>query len=152
MNRKSTEAKPDLRSGSSAQRHQSPMSSFSCITPALLLLACCQPAPVPADDSLSILVRLRPDDPQPELLQVQTPLRNFEQRIEVTDESTSPPTPLCQPALFFDYSQFMDVRRTETALRKSSTRLLKIRIAAAPKPPQAPAFPHPEHCSLSAAE
>ena len=129
------------------------MSSFSCITPALLLLlACCRPATVPADDSLSILVRLRPDDPQPELLQVQTPLRNFEQRIEVTDESTSPPTPLCQPALFFDYSQFMDLRRTEIALRKSSTRLLKIRIAEAPKPPQSPAFPHPEHCSLSAAK
>lgn len=83
------------------------------------------------DDSLSIFVRLQHDDPQPEFLQVQTPLRNFEQKIEVTDESTDPPTHLCQPALFFDYSQFMDVRRTEIALRQSDTRLLKIRIAAA---------------------
>ncbi|MEY4186597.1 MAG: hypothetical protein RIT02_1631 [Planctomycetota bacterium] len=83
------------------------------------------------DDSLSILVKLEKQDPTPEYLQIQTPLQDFEQRIEVTDESTIPPTPLCDPALLFDYSRFMDVRRTEIALRKSSSRSLKIRIATA---------------------
>lgn len=83
------------------------------------------------DDSLSILVKLTQQDPVPEYLLIQTPLQDFEQRIEVTDESTTPPTPLCDPALLFDYSRFMDVRRTEIALRKSSSRSLKIRIATA---------------------
>lgn len=83
------------------------------------------------DDSLSILVTLAAQDPEPEYLQIQTPLQDFEQRIEVTDESTTPPTPLCDPTLLFDYSRFMDVRRTEISLRKSSSRRLKIRIAAA---------------------
>lgn len=87
---------------------------------------------LPEDDgALSLIVRLADTDPQPELLRIQTPLQDFEQRVEVTDETTTPAMPLCEPTLIFDYTRFMDVRRMEVPLQKTTGRILKIRIETA---------------------
>lgn len=80
------------------------------------------------DDALEITITLRPEDPQPDGLRLITPLIDFEHRIQVFDAGVDPPVPLCDDAMIFDYSQFMDVRRTDVDLRKGTSRQLTIRV------------------------
>ncbi len=79
-------------------------------------------------DALEIRITLRPEDPQPDGLRLITPLIDFEHRIQVFDAGVDPPVPLCDDAMIFDYSQFMDVRRTDVDLRKGTSRQLTIRV------------------------
>lgn len=80
------------------------------------------------DQALEITVTLRPEDPQPDGLKLITPLFDFEHRIQVFDAGSDPPVPLCEDAVIFDYSQFMDVRRTDVELSPGTSRVLTIRV------------------------
>ena len=80
------------------------------------------------EGALEIRVKLRKDDPQPEGLTLSTPLRNFEQRVQVFEgEDTDP---LVSDAVVYDYSQYMDVSRRDIRLPKNSARSFRIVVGA----------------------
>jgi len=66
----------------------------------------------PLDDGgLEIRITLDDDDPRPIGLCLDTPLKNFQQRIRVESSADGNAwQPLGQPAVLFDYSRYMDVR------------------------------------------
>lgn len=75
-----------------------------------------------SDGSLEILVRLEQQDAQPEGLNLVTPLRNFELRVQVHAGANRDAPLLTESALLYDYSQYMNVRRTELPLGSSTSR------------------------------
>jgi len=87
------------------------------------------PAPKPLDNNgMEIRITLGKDDPAPGGLRFITPLTNFEQQVQVFAIKDGAEHPLVDDALIFDYSQFMDVRRTEVALPESDTREFRIMV------------------------
>lgn len=81
----------------------------------------------PSADELDIRFTLDDDDLQPTSLQIETPLRNFEQRVRVFGRSQGEETLLADGAVF-DYSQYMDVRHVDVPLRENSFRSFRIII------------------------
>ena len=84
-----------------------------------------------AGQGLEIRVTLDKDDPQPDGLSVMTPLKNFEQRVQVF--GTVPGAEeigLVSESLIFDYSQYMDLRRLDVPLPKNTCRRFRILIDA----------------------
>ena len=81
----------------------------------------------PLADGLDIRFSLDDDDPQPTSLQIETPLKNFEQRVRVFCLADEQETLLADDAIF-DYSQYMDVRRVDLPLNKNSFRSFRIMI------------------------
>lgn len=77
----------------------------------------------PSDDGLEVFIRLKEDEPQPVGVAVITPLKNFDQRVDIfgTEPSQSERS-LVKDARIFDYSQFMDVRRLEIRLPDNKCR------------------------------
>lgn len=89
------------------------------------------PALKPLDQGgMEIRIVLRPEDPTPAGLNFVTPLRNFEQQVQVFSTTDGKESTLVEGALIFDYSQFMDVRRTEVRLPQTSAREFRIVIDA----------------------
>ncbi|MCA9061151.1 MAG: hypothetical protein KDA85_21710 [Planctomycetaceae bacterium] len=85
----------------------------------------------PSDQLLEIGFDLQKDDPAVTSLSLETPLRNFEQRLEVfrTDGDGSPEKPvLLAETLLFDYSQHMDVRRLNIPLPVNNARSFLLRL------------------------
>ena len=80
------------------------------------------------ENSVEISITLDPDDPTPDGLRFFTPLRDFEHRVQVFDTGVDPPKTLCEDAMIFDYSQIMDVRKTDVELKHGQSRKLKIRV------------------------
>jgi hypothetical protein len=80
------------------------------------------------EGALEIRVQLRKDDPQPEGLTLSTPLKNFEQRVQVFEGDET--DPLVSDAIVYDYSQYMDVSRRDIRLPKNSARSFRIVIGA----------------------
>lgn len=80
------------------------------------------------EGTLEIRVRLDKDDPQPTGLTLVTPLRNFEQQVQVFEGDDT--DPLVGNAIVYDYSQFMDVSRHDIQLPRTSARDLRIVIGA----------------------
>ena len=80
------------------------------------------------ENAVEISITLDPYDPAPDGLRFFTPLRDFEHRVKVFDAGVDPPKPLCEDAMIFDYSQIMDVRKTDVELKHSHSRKLKIRV------------------------
>ena len=80
---------------------------------------------------LEIRVSLDKDDPQPDGLSVITPLKNFEQRVQVFGlEPGTEEIEFIAGSLIFDYSQYMDLRRLDVHLPKNSCRQFRILIDA----------------------
>ena len=78
------------------------------------------------DGGLEILVRLPDSDPLPVGLQLITPLTNFELRLRVHAGTNTDAPVLVEDALLYDYSQFMNARRTEVPLPGNTSRTLYI--------------------------
>jgi hypothetical protein len=74
------------------------------------------------DGSLEIVVRLEQGDAQPAGLNLVTPLRNFELRVRVYAGAGKDAPLLTDGGLLYDYSQYMNVRRTELPLGSSTSR------------------------------
>jgi len=81
-------------------------------------------------NGLEIRIVLHPEDPSPAGLNFVTPLNNFEQQVQVFATTDGAESPLIEAALIFDYSQFMDVRRTAVALPSTTAREFRIVIDA----------------------
>jgi len=89
------------------------------------------PALMPLDNSgMEIHIILKPEDPSPLGLNFVTPLQNFEQQVQVFSTADGTESMLVDGGLIFDYSQFMDVRRTEVLLPPTSAREFRIVIDA----------------------
>lgn len=89
------------------------------------------PALKPLDNNgMEICVILKPEDPSPLGLNFVTPLQNFEQQVRVFSTADGTESMLVDGGLIFDYSQFMDVRRTEVVLPPTSAREFRIVIDA----------------------
>ncbi|MFG0333400.1 MAG: DUF3999 family protein [Maioricimonas sp. JB049] len=81
------------------------------------------------EGGLEITVTLEKDAPAPDGLCLDTPLKNFEQRVRI--ESSPDGTnwqPLGQPAVLFDYTRYMDVRNTCIDLPETPHRHFRILI------------------------
>lgn len=92
----------------------------------------------PGDSSLEIQVQLRPEDPEPRGLRIMTPLKDFEHQIQVFAVANGTETALTSGAIIFDYSKFMDVRRTEIPLAPGSARQFRIVIDSLTAEQQSP--------------
>jgi hypothetical protein len=79
---------------------------------------------------MEIRIALQPTDPTPTGLNFVTPLKNFEQQVQIYSMTNGTDLMLVEGALIFDYSQFMDVRRTEVPLPQTSAREFRIVINA----------------------
>ncbi|MFM7037298.1 MAG: hypothetical protein ACKO2L_06200 [Planctomycetaceae bacterium] len=75
-----------------------------------------------ADGSMEIAVNLKDGDPQPEGLALFTPLTNFELRLRVYAGTDTTGQLLVEDAVLYDYSQFMNVRRTDVKFNSGSSR------------------------------
>ncbi len=82
------------------------------------------------NNGMEIRFALKPKDPQPVGLRVVTPLQNFEQQVRIFSTADGTETALVEEALIFDYSQYMDVRRTEVPLPITTAREFRIVIDA----------------------
>ncbi len=72
---------------------------------------------------LEIEFELKENDLAPVGLKIVTPLKNFEQRLQVfAINSDGTESPLVEDALIFDYSRFMDVRQVSVRFPKTSAR------------------------------
>ena len=81
------------------------------------------------DGGLEIVVNLDQRDPSPSGLIIRTPLRDFEQRVQVFGiRSAGDETLLVDDALIFDYSRYMDVRRHEVRLPAHSYRQFRLTV------------------------
>lgn len=75
-----------------------------------------------ADGSMEIAVKLKEGDPQPEGFTLFTPLTNFELRLRVYAGTDTTGQLLVENAVLYDYSQFMNVRRTDVKFSSGSSR------------------------------
>jgi hypothetical protein len=75
-----------------------------------------------ADGSMEISVQLKEGDPQPEGFALFTPLTNFELRLRVYSGTDTTGQLLVEDAVLYDYSQFMNVRRTDVKFNSGSSR------------------------------
>ena len=80
------------------------------------------------NNGMEIRIALKREDPQPLGLRFVTPLQNFEQQVRVFAITDGTESPLVEEALIFDYSKFMDVRRTEVILPATAAREFRIVI------------------------
>ena len=80
------------------------------------------------NDGMEIRITLKSQDPSPLGLRFVTPLRNFEQQVRVFATADGTESTLVEEALIFDYSKFMDVRRTEVILPATTAREFRIVI------------------------
>jgi hypothetical protein len=85
------------------------------------------PSLEPAEDELTIEFELNEDDPFPDRLEIVTPLRNFEQRVRVYGVGDNNERLLADDVIF-DYSRYMDVRRTEISLTEHRFRRFRVVI------------------------
>ncbi len=78
---------------------------------------------------LEIRFELDADDPQPDGLTILTPLKNFEQRVQIfsVDEAGTEST-LVDDALIMDYSRFMDVRTVHISFASAEARRFRVTI------------------------
>lgn len=81
------------------------------------------------ETGLEIRFELDDDDPTPDGLRIITPLKNFEQRVNVfAIDTAGKEVPLAEDEVIFDYSQFMDVRSVEIKLTGTDSRKFRINI------------------------
>jgi hypothetical protein len=81
-------------------------------------------------DGLEIRVTLTKDDPAPMGIRFLTPLKDFEQHVRIFATADGRESTLVDEALIFDYSKFMDVRRTVVAIPPTTAREFRIVIDA----------------------
>jgi hypothetical protein len=82
-----------------------------------------------ADGGLECRVHLKDDDPPVTSISFVTPLKNFEQRVQVfvvSAEQDAAADVLVADELIFDYSQYLDVRRREVPLSENTGRSFRI--------------------------
>ena len=84
----------------------------------------------PLDDGgLEITVQLDEKDPHPNGLSLNSPLRNFEQRVRVyTSADRQQWEPAGEEAVIFDYSRYMDVRSDSVSFPETAGRHFRIVI------------------------
>lgn len=85
------------------------------------------PTLTPTDEELTIEFELEKNDPLPERLEIVTPLKNFEQRVRVfgVDDNNER---LLADEVIFDYTRYMDVRRTGLDLLEHQFRRFRVTI------------------------
>ena len=74
---------------------------------------------------------LAPDEPAPDGLDIRTPLRDFIRTVRVSGSDDGQDWRLLAEAEIFDYSRYMDIRRTEIPLPGNSCRHFSIEISNA---------------------
>ncbi len=83
----------------------------------------------PTEQGLEIRLTLDKDDPQPTGLSFVTPLKSFDQRVEVHGtEPDQTEVVLVKDALIFDYSQFMPISRLDVPLPANRCRSFRINL------------------------
>lgn len=80
------------------------------------------------DGSFEVTVRLRAPDPIPKKLQIVTPLKNFEQSVQVFTKEGSEKKLLVEDGLIFDYESHVDLRRDFVLLPETNAKVLVIRF------------------------
>ncbi len=83
-----------------------------------------------SEKGLEITFILRTEDPQPTGIRLITPLRDFEQRVQVFGIDGDRTQLLVEDALIFDYSRFMDVSRNQIPLPSNSFRKYRVVVDA----------------------
>ncbi|MCA9052681.1 MAG: DUF3999 family protein [Planctomycetaceae bacterium] len=84
----------------------------------------------PLDEGgLEITLTLDADDPAPNGLRLVTPLKNFEQQVEVYSSADGGTWEPIVEALLFDYSRYMDVRNDTITLPKTNHRRFRLIVA-----------------------
>jgi hypothetical protein len=78
------------------------------------------------NNGMEIWISLSKDEPSPRGLRFFTPLKNFEQQVQVSAVRDGVEHSLVDAALIFDYSQYMDVRHTEIPLPENTDREFRI--------------------------
>lgn len=82
------------------------------------------------DQGMEIRLVLAPEDPIPLGLTFVTPLRDFEQQIQIFSTGEGTESLLVDEALIFDYSKLMDIRHTDVSLPSTTAREFRIVIGA----------------------
>ena len=80
----------------------------------------------PSDEQLEIEFSLKTGAPSPSQLEIITPLRNFEQRVRIYGMGNN--ERLLADDAIFDYSRYMDVRRTDVSFPETEFRRFRIVI------------------------
>lgn len=84
------------------------------------------------DKSIEILTRLIPEKVSVRRISLETPLRNFEKRVDVAGSNDGAAwVELIDDGLVFDHEKFIDLRRVSLDLPENSYRWFRIRIADA---------------------
>ena len=84
-----------------------------------------------AENRIETRLELTDDTPSPDGLEIRTPLRDFIRTVRVSGSEDGQTWQLLADAEIFDYSRYMDIRRTEIPLPKNSCRLFAIEIGNA---------------------
>jgi hypothetical protein len=83
-----------------------------------------------ADNALVFELRVGDDVPHPTLLDIETPLKDFERRVTIEGLGGVEASHLAE-GLVYDYSRFADLRQTRVRLPEHSFRHLRVRIDGA---------------------
>lgn len=107
---------PDVRPGSSAVRISTEVLSFEHLD----------------NGDIEIRVRLRKGEGEAALIEVKTPLRNFEKSVSVTAvDENGVMKQIVTEKLIFDYDSFLDFRRTSIPLPLNEYREFVVRVSKA---------------------
>lgn len=81
------------------------------------------------DDALDVFLRLDADSPPADIVDIVTPLTNYERRVRVFGSNDGEKwTELVANGLVFDYSRYMDIQNQRIRLPKNTYRQLKVNI------------------------
>ena len=83
------------------------------------------------DNRIETRLDLEPDEPAPDGLDIRTPLRDFIRTVRVSGSDDGQSWRLLAEAEIFDYSRYMDLRRTEISLPENACRHFSIEISNA---------------------
>ena len=83
------------------------------------------------DNRIETHLELAANEPSPSGLDIRTPLRDFIRTVRVSGSADGQTWQLLADAEIFDYSRYMDIRRTEIPLPKNTYRLFSIEIGNA---------------------
>ena len=83
------------------------------------------------ENRIETRLELAPNEPSPKGLEIRTPLRDFIRTVRVSGSTDGQTWQLLADAEIFDYSRYMDIRRTEIPLPDNTCRFFSIEIGNA---------------------
>lgn len=83
------------------------------------------------ENRIETRLELSPNEPSPKGLEIRTPLRDFIRTVRISGSADGQTWQLLADAEIFDYSRYMDIRRTEIPLPDNTCRFFSIEIGNA---------------------